>query len=446
MGIELMAVGGYEEVGRNMTALKIDDEVIILDMGWHLEKVLENFHEYRADEVDTKTLVEIGAFPDISLLGDWKNKVKAIVLSHAHLDHIAAAPKLLNEFNGVPVIATPFTLEVLKNLIKEEPKKPKNKFVYLNAGSKYKLSDKITIEFINATHSTPQTAIIAIHTKYGIITYANDWKFDNSPVIGKKTDIKRLKEIGKKGVICHISDSVRIDREGKTYSESVFNDMLKDIVLHTQNEKGLIAVSTFSSHIGRIKTVIELANKMGRKVALLGRSLESYVSAAEKAGLVKITDKAIVAGRKGNIKRVINQMKKEGTENYIVMLTGHQGEPNSMLDKISRGEIKSPFREFDILIFGCEVIPAPVNVANRARLERNLKRFKLRIFKDVHVSGHAAKEDHRDMLMILKPKIYIPAHAGLKKQSAAVELAREMGYIKGKTVFMLSNGDKLKII
>src|SRR3989338_1244605 len=193
--IEIKTIGGYDEVGRNMTAVRVNDEVIILDMGLHLENYIRCTDDEDVIKVSQHDLMEAQAVPDISLLGDWKGKVKAIVPSHVHLDHIGAVPFLWNEFRA-PVICTPFAAAVLRKIMKDEKIQTKNKLVKLNPNSTHKVSGGISVEFLSATHSTPQTVIVALHTKHGAVLYANDFKFDMTPTLGPKPNMKRL-EIGR---------------------------------------------------------------------------------------------------------------------------------------------------------------------------------------------------------------------------------------------------------
>lgn len=444
MGVTIYGIGGYEEVGMNMTAVKVDDEVIILDMGWALDKVLSYFGEYIPEKISTKEMIKMGAFPNDSVIHEYKDKVKAIVLSHAHLDHISAAPKMAPFYKDAPVIATPYTIQVLKRLIKEEPMPFKNRLVKLSPNSSFKVSKNITIEFIYVTHSVPQSVMTAIHTKYGVILYSGDYKFDDFPVIGQKTNMKRLLQLGKQGVLCLIADSTRVDEEKKTFSESVFNAMFRDVLL-TTNEENLIVATTFSSHIARLKTMVEQAIKMKRIPVIFGRSMYNYIHAAEEIGIVKISDKArIVKSRKEmeKIMRKINMLKKK----YFVICSGHQGEPSSVLSKIADNQLPLDIGEEDQLIFCSMVIPTPIQIAQRLNIENKFKERKVRLFMDIHVHGHGSREDLHDLMKIVKPKHIVPCHGDISKLSSAINFALQMGYTLGKTAHLLQNGNKVDIV
>lgn len=440
--IEIYAVGGYSEIGKNMTAIKYEDEVVIFDMGVHMDKIVQIEHEEGEPmKRSAKELIHIGALPnDDDVYKKWGKKVKAIAVTHAHLDHVGGIVKIADKYNA-PLLMTPFTAEVLKNISDNEGIKLKSKVIRLNAGATFKVSDKLTIEFIYATHSTPQTVMIALHTPDGTIIYAVDWKFDEYPALGKRTDYDRLRELGNKGVLALISDSTRIEREMRTYSESYVREMFKDILFWTENTENAVFVATFSSHIARINMLVTMAREMGREPIILGRSMHNYISAAERAGIVKISEKAPVFGYKKQIAKILKDIEKD-RKRYFVICTGGQGEPGSVLQRISTDEFKFRFQPEDQVIFSCSVIPTSTNVANRQVLEREIKNRRVRIFKDVHQSGHAAREDIRDMLKMTKPKHYFPTHGGIQKLASAVELARELDYTLGKTVHLMQDGQR----
>lgn len=438
--IQIQAIGGYNEVGKNCTVIKVDNELIILDMGLQLDKYIE----YTKDEdflyLDPKELIQVGAIPDIKNIE--KKKVKAIIPTHAHLDHIGAIPYLANNFNA-PVICTPFTCAVLRTILKDEKIKIKNKIKELNVNSSLNISKNIKIEFINMTHSTPQTAMIAVHTKYGVIIYANDFKFDNNPIIGKKPNYKRLKELGKQGVLALIVDSIYASEKKKTPSESVAKEMLKDVLLGTESKGKAIIVTTFSSHLARLKSIVEIGQQLNRKIILLGRSLSKYVSAGEETGIINFKNKVEIVKYGKQIKKRLKELEKK-KKKYLIICTGHQGEPRAVLSKIAKGEFKFKLGYEDQIIFSCKVIPSPINIKHREILENNLKTHGVRIFKDIHVSGHAAREDQRDLINMVMPKHIIPAHGNKTMEAALASLAKEMGY-KPKYIHILDDGDKLTL-
>jgi len=440
--IEICTVGGYNEVGKNMTAVNVDGEVVIFDMGIHLESYIKYTEDEDIINVDPSELIKVGAVPDITKIEKWRDKVKAIIPTHAHLDHIGAVPYISSNYDA-PILGTPFTIAVLKSILKDEKITIKNKIMKLAPNSVFQISKNLKVEFINITHSTPQTVMVALHTKYGVILYANDFKFDRFPTLGEKPNFKRLKELGKKGVLCLIVDSTYSRSCKKTPSESVAKEMLKDVLLGTGNKGKAVFVTTFSSHIARLRSIVECGKKMNRKIVFLGRSLSKYCKASESVGIAKFSDVKIVKYR-NDIKRTLGKINKTGMGKYLVVLTGHQGEPKAALSRIVNGELGFNFEPDDHVVFSCKTIPTPTNIENRRVLETKLKNQHVRIFTDIHVSGHAAREDSRDLIELVRPKHIIPAHGEHKMTSAMAELALEMGY-KEKGIHVMKNGQTLAI-
>jgi len=444
MGIEICTVGGYNEVGKNMTAVKVDNDVVIIDMGLNLDPYIK-YTEDEDDKADLspKMLTSIGAIPDIKPIEKWRGLVKAIIPTHAHLDHVGAVPYLSNEFNA-PILCTPFTAEVLNIICRDDKIKLKNKVKMLNVNSIYKLTNKITVEFINSTHSTPQTVMVALHTPYGIVLYTADFKLDSAPVLGQKIDFAKLKNLGKKGVACLICDSTRATYAMKTPSEQVAKEMLKDVMLSTDSEGRAVIVTTFSSHLARLSSIIEFGKKMKRKIVFLGRSLAKYVEAGEKVGIIKFSKDVEIVKFGKHIKKRLKTLQKNPSK-YLIVCTGHQGEPKSVLGKIVNGQFDFKFSKEDHIVFSCTVIPTPLNRANREILETNLKQRGVRIFKDIHASGHPSREDCRELINMIKPKHLIPYHGDMTMASGLSDLAAELGYRMGEQIHVMQNGQVLEL-
>ena len=441
--LEICTIGGYNEVGKNSTAIKIDNEVYILDLGIHLENYIKYTQDEDIVDINPKELMQAGAVPDISAISDWKDKVKMILPTHAHLDHLGAIPYLANNFK-VPVMCTPFTSEVLKGIITEDKIKLNSKVRSMSANSSFQASSNVKIEFVHMTHSTPHTVMIALHTKEGIILYANDFKFDLFPTLGKKPNLKRLEELGKQKVLALICDSTYAADARKMPSESIAKEMLREVMLGIDSKNKHVVVTTFSSHIARLSSIVEFGQKMNRKVVFMGRSMAKYVRAAESTGIAKFTNKVEVLKYSGQIKRKLRKIAKDRGK-YLMVVTGHQGEPKSTLAKMMNGELKFKFFPEDHIIFSCRTIPTPTNIANREKLEANLRSFNVRIFKDIHQSGHAAREDLRDLINLVKPQHIIPAHGEPRMLNALADLAQEMGYKKGNNVHVMGNGERIKL-
>jgi len=444
MAIEICTVGGYNEVGKNMTAIRVDDEVVIIDMGLHLDPYIKyTDDDDLTKEINAKILTKIGAIPDLGPIKQWRKQVVAVVPTHAHLDHVGAIPYLSNKFDA-DIICTPFTSEVIKAICRDEKIKLDNDIRVLNPNSTVKVSEKIKIEFINSTHSTPQTVMVCVHTPYGNVLYCNDFKFDNHPVIGRKPNYDRLKKLGEKGVLCLIVDGTRSGAAQKTPSEQVAKDMLRDVMLGCESEGRAVIVTTFSSHLARLSSIIEFGKKLKRKIVFLGRSLGKYVRAGENIDIIKFSKDVEIATFRKHINKKLKQIAKNPSK-YLVVCTGHQGEPKAVLSRMANGELDFKLGKEDHVIFSCTVIPTPLNHANREVLENNLRRHGVRIFKDIHVSGHAAKEDLRDLINMVNPDHIIPAHGDINMASALSELAMEMDYRVGEDVHIMQNGQFLTI-
>jgi ribonuclease J len=445
MTLDITTVGGYNEVGKNMTAIRVGKEVVLFDMGLHIE----NYVSYKGADEDFRkmTAVELqkaDAIPDDRCIEDWKKDVKAIVPTHAHLDHVGAIPFMATKY-GSPVIGTPYTIEVLRTILKDEGFKLKNELKVLNPNSSIRLTKDLTLEFVNVTHSTPQTVIAALHTPEGIILYANDFKFDNYPTLGNKPNYQRLEELGKIGVKTLIVDGTRATRSGKTPSETIAKEMLRDVLLGTDSKNSLVIVTTFSSHLARLKSIIEFGKKMNRKVIFLGRSLAKYVYAGEAINIVNFSDDVEIVKYRRQVNKRLKQINTEKRDKYLLVVTGHQGEPDSVLSRIIRQEIQFNLLPNDHVVFSCSVIPNSTNIGNREIMEGQLKKFKVRVFKDIHTSGHASKEDLRDLISLVKPVHIIPAHGDFTMISALTDLAIEMGYRIGHTVHVMRDGQRISL-
>ena len=441
--VEICTIGGYNEVGKNSTAVKIGDEAYIFDLGIHLESYIKYTEDEDIVVANPDELMSAGAVPDISVINDWKDKVKMILPTHAHLDHIGAIPHLANKLKS-PVMCTPFTSEVLKGILTDDKIKLNSKIRSMSANSSFQASSNVKIEFVHMTHSTPHTVMIAMHTKEGVIIYANDFKLDLFPTLGKKPNFKRLEELGKQKVLALICDSTYADDARKMPSESIAREMLKEVMLGIDSKNKHVVVTTFSSHIARLNSIVEFGRKMGRRIVFMGRSMAKYVKAAESTGISKFTDKVEILKYSGQIKRKLKKIAKERGK-YLMVVTGHQGEPKSTLSKMMNNELKFNFLPEDHIIFSCRTIPTPTNIENRQKLESNLRDFNVRIFKDIHQSGHAAREDLRELINLVKPQHIIPAHGNTDMTSALTRLAGEMGYKKGQNVHLMQDGARIKL-
>ncbi|MFQ6061874.1 MAG: RNase J family beta-CASP ribonuclease [Methanosarcinales archaeon] len=440
--IGIIAVGGYNEVGRNMTAIRIGKDIIVMDMGVRLDMV--QIHEdVEIEKMHSLDLIELGAIPDDTIMSKVDGTVRAIVCTHGHLDHIGAVPKLAHRYNAI-IFGTPYTAELIKQEINAEKKfGVRNNVHTINPGEFYHISQDVKIEFIRVQHSIPDCVFAAIHTPNGIILYANDFKIDRTPIIGDAPDFQRLREIGKEGVIAMITESLNINKSGKTPSEQIAKDLVRDALLGTEESGGGVLITTFSSHIARLKSIIESASEMNRIPLLLGRSLERYVRTAEDLGYINLPPDLRSFGRRKLVDKALKKIMTEGKEKYLPIVTGHQGEPDAVLTRIASGETPYKIDNGDKVIFSASVIPTPVTRANRYAVETKLKMKGARIYDSVHVSGHASREDHWELLRIINPENVIPAHGVLSMHSSYIEMAEETGYVLGSTAHILRNGEEL---
>jgi ribonuclease J len=444
MDIEIVAVGGFDEVGRNMTAVRCGKEIVIFDMGLRLDQIM--IHEDAdIENMHSLDLIQMKAIPDDTMMNTVEGTVKAIVCAHGHLDHIGAIPKLAHRYNA-PIIASPYTTELIRQQIAGEQKfGVNNKLFALRAGQRYTISPHLILEFVRMQHSIIDTVVPVLHTPHGAVAYVNDFKLDRTPVIGEPPDFARLRQLGKEGVLAAIVESTNIMMSGRTPSERIARDLVRDTITSYEDDKNAIMVSTFSSHIARIKTIAECAHEIGRKPILIGRSMERYSATAEQMKMVAFPSSLSMVGNRKSIDRTFRRMMKAGKEHFLPIVTGHQGEPGSILTRIVQEDTAYKVDRGDKIIFSAKIIPNPMNYGQRYMLETRLRMKGARIFDDLHVSGHAYREDHYEMIHLLNPEHIIPSHGGLTHTGAYATFAGELGYSLHNDLHLLSNGQRVLI-
>ena len=400
-----------------MTALEIGNDVFLFDAGLYLPAIVGV--EERERIPTERGMRSLGALPDDLYLdrNNLRNKVRALLVSHAHLDHVGGVQFLAHRYNA-PVLGTPFTIEVLKTLAEDNKQQLKNALIPVRSNGSHiiKGTRDYKVEFINMTHSTIQSTIVAVHTPDGIVLYANDYKLDNTPVFGEPPNYARLKELSKIGVKALIVDCLYASDDRKTPSEKIARGLLEDVFFTTDNRKSGMIVTTFSSHIARLKSIVEFGRRLDREVVFVGRSLHKYVSAAQAVGKAPFRNQITMSSYRKQTQKLLTRISRQ-REKFLLVCTGHQGEPGSVLDRISRHELPYKFGNEDHIIFSSKTIPAPINELNRAQLEKRLKKQHVRIFDNVHVSvlpntevlindskgmkikeiGSIAKEEEREM-------------------------------------------------
>ncbi len=440
--IGIIAVGGYNEMGKNMTGIRIDGDIIVLDMGLQLDRV--QIHEdVEIEKMHSMDLIKMGAIPDDTVMKEVSGTVKAIVSTHGHLDHIGAIPKLAHRYKA-PIISTPYTAELIKHEISDERKfAVKNEVIPVKLGGRYNITPDIEIEFIRIQHSIVDSAFAAIHTPKGIILYASDFKLDRTPTIGEPPDFQRLRKLGNEGVSVMITESTNAGHSGKTPSEQIAKDLVRDVLLGTEETESGVVITTFSSHIARVNAIIQAAEEMDRIPVLLGRSMERYLSTARNMDYIEFPQNLEVYGSRNAVDKALKRISQEGKKKYLPIITGHQGEPDSILTRIANGETQYRIESGDKIIFSANAIPNPMTLANRYALETKLKMQGARIYDNVHVSGHASREDHWEVLRLVNPEQVIPSHGNMIMHASYVEMAEDAGYVFGDTVHIMRNGEEM---
>ncbi len=447
--MEICTIGGFEEVGKNMTAVKVGEDVIIFDAGIYLPPLIELQEQEQQIKYTEKMLRRIKAIPDDLILDKlgWRDKVKAIVIGHAHLDHVGGLPYLAHRYPQAEIFATGFTMQVLNSILEDEKIYLKNKKRVIKENEKLKLkgtSGDIDLEFIHTTHSTLQCVFVAWHTIEGTFFYALDFKFDKHPTIGEPPNYRRLKELGKKGVKCLVVDSLYSDTDRRTASERIARNLLEDALSTIRDKNSALFITTFSSHIARLKSIVEFGKKTKRQIIFMGRSLNKYVNAANKIKQCPFYNQIKLIKYRRHINAVLSKIDKDRGK-YLIVCTGHQGEKGAILDRITQGETPFKFSSGDNVIFSSSIIPATPNINARAKLDKKLRKKGVRLQTDIHVSGHGGREDLRDLIEILKPKNIIPAHGSLEQEVPMVDLAKELGYKFQDNVYLSSNGKVVKV-
>ena len=449
--MEICTLGGFEEVGKNMTAVKIKQDVFIFDAGLFLPPVIEiqeTEPQKPGQNYSEQQLRKIGAIADDLVLDKegWRDKVRAIIIGHAHLDHIGGLPYITHRYPNAQIIATPFTMAFFNDLLEDNRMISKNKQTIMKGNSSMKIrgqSEEYTLEFIHVTHSTLQCVLCALHSSEGIFFYALDYKFDNYPVMEPVTNYKRIKELGKKGVKALVIEALYSGTERRTPSERIARHMVEDAFSRIKDTRSAIFVATFSSHISRLKSIVDFGKMTNRKIVFLGRSLSKYVNCAIKVNECPFKKDIILIKYRKQADSFLKKLDGERGR-YLIVCTGHQAEPGSILDRVVNDETSFKFRPDDNVIFSSSIIPAQVNIHARDKMDKKLRKKGVRIQTDVHVSGHAGREDMRDLIEMLNPKHVIPAHGTLQQETPLIELAKELGYKFGETSHLSPNGKILR--
>lgn len=417
--VAVVPLGGIGEIGKNMMVVEVNDEILIIDAGVMFPE----------DDLLGIDLV----IPDFTYVKNNSDRVKGIVLTHGHEDHIGALPYLLRDIN-VPVYGTRLTLGLLEGKLKEHNLLKDIRLKVVNPGKSIKVGD-IQVDFIRVNHSIADTCALAVHTPLGPIIYASDFKFDQTPIDGEVADFHKLAELGdsEPGVLALFSDSTNVEREGYTLSERVVGSTIDEIF---RGARERIVVATFASNIHRIQQVLTAAFKNNRKVAVTGRSMINNVEIARNLGYLTIPDDMFV-----NIRNC-----SDLPDNKIVLLTtGSQGEPMAALTRMARGDhYHINIRKGDTVVISASAIPGNERFIGQT-INQLFKRGANVIYEDVsgvHVSGHASQEELKLMLNLVKPKCFVPTHGEYRHLIKHAELASDIG-IPQSNIIIPDIGDKI---
>ena len=416
--LRIIPLGGLNEIGKNITLIECYNDIVICDCGM----------TFPEDEMLGVDIV----IPDITYLEKNKERIKGIVLTHGHEDHIGAIPYVLKKIN-VPIYGTRLTLGLLENKLKEHNLKPKMHVVNFN--DKVRLG-KIVVEFIRQCHSIPDSAALAFHTPAGVIVHTGDFKIDFTPIMGGVNDLNRFAELGDKGVLCLLAESTNVERKGYTLSERVVGETFRTI-FHEYTENRII-VATFASNMQRIQQIIEAAEKHGRKIVLSGRSMINNVKVAKDLGYLRVKDSSIID---------INKMNKYDDSEICIITTGSQGEPMSALTRIAYNEHrKIQLTPNDLIILSAHPIPGNENAVSKV-INKLIELDAKVIYEslgEIHVSGHACQEELKLIHSLLKPRYFIPVHGEQRHLKLHAQLAESMG-MNPKNIFIMNNGEVLEL-
>lgn len=407
--LKIRFLGGVGEIGKNMTALEYGKDIIVIDAGL----------TFPGENMPGVDLV----IPDITYLTQNKSRVRGIVITHGHEDHIGGIPYILRDLN-VPVYGTKLTLTLIENKLKEQRINDAS-LNCIKPGSVIKLGC-FSVEFINVNHSIAGAVALAITTPAGLVFHSGDFKIDYTPVNGETTDLTRIAELGKKGVLLLMADSTNIEIEGNTMSESVVKDTLDHVF--ADNLKRRIIIATFASNVHRLQQILDLAVKYKRKVAFSGRSMINIADAAAKIGELKIPDKLIVD---------VEKSKNYKDDEIVIVSTGTQGEPMSALTRMASGEFnKVTIGGNDTVVISASVIPG--NEKMIYGVINNLYRLGAEVIYEslepIHVSGHACRGELRILHSLIKPRFFIPVHGEYRHLKKHAQLAQSLGMRESNTL------------
>jgi len=418
-GLKIIPLGGLLEIGKNITVFEYEDDIIIVDCGL----------AFPEDEMLGIDLV----IPDISYLERNKDKIRGLVVTHGHEDHIGAIPYLLKQID-VPIYATPLTVGLIKNKLEEHKLLRKTKIKTVMQGETVTLG-KIKVEFIRSCHSIPDAVMLAITTPVGTVIHSGDFKVDHTPIDGQSMDLGRLAELGNKGVLALMSDSTNAERKGYTMSESSVGAVFDKLFLNCRKR---IVVATFASNVHRVQQIVNSAVANNRKIAVCGRSMINMIDTAKELGYIQAPENLFID---------IDMIKNYTDDQLVIITTGSQGETMSALTRMAAGEHKKVvITPNDLIIISAT--PIPGNEKFVSKVIDDLMQIGAEVvysaLEDIHVSGHACQEEQKLLIALTRPKYFIPVHGEYRQLQAHSDTAMQMG-IEKENIFALTNGRILEL-
>ena len=418
--LKVACLGGLAEIGKNMTVLEYGDDIIVIDCGM-------GFPDEDMPGVDL-------VIPDVSYLVANAHKVRGILITHGHEDHIGAIPYILSQIN-VPVYGTRLSLGIIEGKLDENPPPNEPELYTVEAGDVISLG-VFKAEFIHVNHSIADACAIAVRTPHGIVYHSGDFKLDVSPIDGNMMDLTRIGELGREGVTLLLCESTNAERAGYTPSERTVGSSLERIF--TQYENSRLIIATFSSNVHRVQQIINTSARHGRKVAVIGRSMVNVIGAAAELGYMELPDGVLID---------VSEIKKYRPEQITLITTGSQGEPMSALYRIAFSEHdKVRLQANDVVVLSSSAIPGNEKLVGR--IINALVRSGVKVVNDsvdaVHVSGHACREEIKLLMALLKPKFFMPIHGEYRHLYANKEIGEFMG-IPSENIFISDLGKVLEV-
>lgn len=416
--LQIFALGGVGEIGKNMYVVEYGNDIIIIDSGL-------KFPEEAMLGIDI-------VIPDITYLEENKDRVRGIIITHGHEDHIGGLPYVLRRIQ-VPVYATKLTLGLIDHKLKEANMLNHTKRILISAESEFKLGC-FDLSFFRTNHSIPDSVGVCIGTPEGAVVHTGDFKFDYTPVNGEGADLSKMAQIGERGVLALLSDSTNAERPGYTLSEK---EVGRAITEQFYKSDGRIIVATFASNIHRIQNVLDAAVKYDRKVAIVGRSMVNVIQIALNLGYIRAEENLIID---------VDQIKKLPAEKIAILSTGSQGEPMSALTRMAKGTHRQiEIVPGDTVIFAATPIPGNEKFVSRT-IDQLFKAGARVVYglEGVHVSGHGSQEELKLMLNLMKPTFFIPIHGEFRMLRQHAKLAEATG-VRTENIFLIENGDVVEI-